>query len=75
MVTFAEIVDKVDNLSKDEIEELREVVQLKWLEIRRKEIAEAVVAGRKEHEEGKTVVLSSPEEIKNYFLKIVENED
>jgi hypothetical protein len=70
MVTFSDIVENVDNLSKDEIEELKEVVQLKWLEIRRREIADAVAEGRKEHEEGKTIVLSSPEEIKNYFLKL-----
>jgi hypothetical protein len=65
----------VDDLSKDEIEELKKVVQLKWLEIRRKEISDAVIEARKEHEEGRTIVLSSPEEIKNYFMKMVENED
>lgn len=75
MSTLSEIVEKVDGLSKDEVEELKEVIQLKWLEIRRKEIAEAVVKGRKEHEEGETIVLSSPEEIKSYFLKLIENED
>lgn len=74
MVTFAEIVENVDNLSKDEIEELKEVIQLKWLEIKRQEIAKAVEEGRREHAEGKTVVLSSPEEIKNYFLKLVDHE-
>jgi len=75
MATFAEIVDKVDALTKDEVEELKKIVELKWIEIRRKEILEAAREGRKEHLEGKTVVLSTPDEIKSYFLKLVTDED
>ena len=39
------------------------------------EIAEMIKEGRKEHEEGKTVVLSSPEEIRSCFEKMMEERD
>lgn len=75
MTTFAELVDKVDELSKDQLEELKRVVQLRWIEIRRQEILEAAEEARREHAEGKTVVLSTPEEIKSYFMKMIGDED
>jgi len=75
MVGFTEIIDTVDQLSKEELEELKQAVQLKWLELRRKEIAAAAEQGRQEHADGKTIVLSTPEEIKSYFLTLIDNED
>jgi hypothetical protein len=75
MMTFAEIAEKVDHLSKDELEELKRVVEMRWIELRRQEILEAAEEARKEHAEGKTVVLSSPQEIKNYFMKMIHDED
>ena len=75
MTTFAEIAEKVEELSKDELEELKKIVEVRWIEIRRQEILEAAEEARREHVEGKTVVLSSPEEIKNYFLKMIHDED
>lgn len=75
MTTFAEMAEKVDALSKDELEELKRMIEMRWIEMRRQEILEAVEEARKEHAEGKTVVLSSPEEIKNYFMKMISDED
>lgn len=75
MLTLAELTEKVEALSKDELEELKRVVELRWIELRRQEIFEAAEEARKEHAEGKTVVLSSPEEIKDYFLKMINDED
>jgi hypothetical protein len=75
MTTFAEIAGKVEELSKDELDELKRVVEMRWIEMRRQEIFEAAEDARKEHAEGKTVVLSSPEEIKNYFMKMIKDED
>ena len=75
MITFADIAEKVEELSKDELEELKRVVELRWIELRRQEIVQASEEARKEHAEGKTIVLSSPEEIKDYFKKMIANED
>jgi len=75
MVTFAELTEKVEALSKDELEELKRVVELRWIELRRQEIFEAAEEARREHVEGKTVVLSSPEEIKDCFMKMINDED
>ena len=75
MITFADIAAKVEELSKDELEELKRVVELRWIELRRQEIVQAAEEARKEHAEGKTIVLSSPEEIKDYFKKMIANED
>lgn len=75
MTTFAELVEKVDDLSKDELEELKRIIQMRWIEIRRQEILEAVEEARREHAEGKAVILSSPEEIKSYFMKMIGDED
>jgi hypothetical protein len=75
MITFADIAEKVEYLSKDELEELKRVVEMRWIELRRQEIFEAAEEGRREHAEGKTVILSSPQEIKNYFMKMIQDED
>jgi hypothetical protein len=75
MATFAEIVDQVDDLSKEELEELKKIIQLRWIEIRRQEILEAAEEARRERAEGQTVVLSTPEEIKSYFMKMINDED
>lgn len=75
MATFAELVDTLDHLSADEMFELKRLVEKKWVEVRRKEISDSFKDARKESDEGKTIVLSSPEEIKGYFSKMMSNED
>lgn len=67
MLAFAELTEKVEPLSKDEPEELKHGVELCRIELRRREIFEAAEEARKEHVEGKTVVLSFPEKIIDYF--------
>lgn len=71
MVTFAELVETVDHLSGDEIDELREILRKK----KEEEIFKAVEDARKESEEGRTIVLSSPEEIKSFFQKMMKDEN
>jgi len=71
MVTFAELVETVDHLSEDEIDELHAILRKK----KEEEIFKAVEEARKESEEGKTIVLSSPEEIKDFFQKMMNDED
>lgn len=71
MVTFAEVVETIEHLSEDEIDELREILRKK----KEQELIEAVEEARKESEEGKTIVLSSPEEIKAFFGKMMKDED
>lgn len=71
MVTFAELVETVEHLSEDEIDELREILRKK----KEQELIEAVQEARKESAEGKTIVLSSPEEIKAFFEKMMKDAD
>jgi ribosomal protein L7/L12 len=73
--TFNDLLDNIKQLSKAELEELKHVVEQKWVEIRRAEILEAAAAAKQESKDGKTIVLSSPEEIKGYFEKMMVNED
>ena len=67
MITFAELVEKVEHLSEDEIDELREILRRK----REREILEASNNALKEYEEGKTISLKSPEEIKSFFNEMM----
>lgn len=71
MVTFAEIVKTVENLSEDEIDELRAILRKK----KEQEILEASKEALKEYEEGKTISLKSPEEIKKFFNNLVNEND
>lgn len=71
MVTFEELVKTVDHLSEDEIDELRMILRRK----KEEEILKAVEKARKESEEGRTIVLSSPEEIKSFFEKMLKDEN
>ena len=71
MVTFAEVVETVKHLSEEEINELSEIISKK----KERELIEAVEEGRKESKDGKTIVLSSPEEIKTFFEKIAKDAD
>jgi len=73
MVTFAELVESVENLSKEEMVEMKRIMERKRMNIREQEIIEAVEEARRESEEGKTVVLSSPQEIKSFFEKMINN--
>ena len=71
MITFAQLVESVEHLSVDEMDEL-------WAILRRKkeeDILKKSEEARKESEEGKTVVLSSPEEIKLFFEQLMKDED
>ncbi|MCW3112867.1 MAG: hypothetical protein JWR18_1263 [Segetibacter sp.] len=71
MITFAELVEKVEHLSEDEMDELREILRKK----KEKEIIKAVEEARKESSEGRTLVFSSAEEVKSHFQKMINNED
>lgn len=71
MITFAELVEKVEHLSEDEMDELREILRRK----NEQEIVKAVEEARKESREGNTLVFTSAEEVKSYFEKIIANED
>ena len=71
MITFAEIVKNVENLSFDELNELQVILQIK----KEKEILAAIEEARKESAEGKTISLSSKEDIKNFLEKLAKNED
>lgn len=75
MPTFAELVDTVYNLSKEEMEEMRRILDKKLISLKEQEILDAIEEAKRDKEEGKTIVLSTPEEIKGYFEKILENGD
>lgn len=75
MPTFADLVDSVDNLSKEEVEEMRRILDRKLIELKEQEILEALEEAKRDRIEGKTITLSSPEEIKDWFNKILENGD
>ena len=75
MPTFAELVDNVVLLSKEEMEEMRRILNRKLISLKEQEILNAVEEAKREQEEGKTIVLSTPEEIKTYFEKMLENAD
>lgn len=75
MVTFSELVDTLDHLSNEEMLELKRILDERWVSIRQEEILAEVAKARKESLEGKTVVLSSQEDIKEYFSKMMSNED
>lgn len=67
MITFEELKEKVEQLSEDEMDDLREILRKK----KEKEILEASREALKEYEEGKTVALKSPEEIKAFFDEVL----
>lgn len=67
MVSFAEIVETVDHLFEDEIDELRAILRKK----KEQEILEASEEALKEYKEGKAISLKSPEDIKNFFNEIM----
>ena len=71
MVTFAELVETVEHLSEDEINELRQILRRK----KEQEILEASKAALKEYDEGKTISLKTPEEIKSFFNNLMNEND
>ena len=75
MVTFSELVDTLDQLTTGEILELKRILDERWVSIRQEEILAEVAIARKESKEGKTSILSTPEDIKVYFSKMMSNED
>ncbi|MBA2760998.1 MAG: hypothetical protein H0U39_03380 [Segetibacter sp.] len=74
MPTFSGLVEEVVLLSKEEMEELRGILNKKLVERRRQEILTASEEAMKEYEEGKSISLKTPQEIKKYFTEIF-NED
>jgi len=75
MITFAQLVEKLDELSKAEVLTLKQLIEKKWVEIRRTEIADSVKKSREESATGKTIVLSTPDEIKRYFSIMMTNQE
>ncbi len=75
MPTFEELVDTVYDLSKEEMEEMKRVIEKKLISLKEQEILAAVEEAKKDRAEGSTIILSSPDEIKGYFAKILENAD
>ena len=71
MVSFAEIVKTVDHLSEEEIAQLREILRKKAIEKKEQEILRASEEAMREYEEGKTISVQSPEELKNFFNKLM----
>ena len=75
MVTFSEIVDTLEHLSNGEMLDIKRILDERLVSIRQEEILVEVAIARKESKEGKTLILSSQEEIKAYFSKMMNNED
>ncbi len=69
MVTYSELVDTLDQLTTGEMLELKRILDERWVSIRQDEILAEVATARKESKEGKTLILSSQEEIRKYFSK------
>ncbi|MCY7423207.1 MAG: hypothetical protein LH478_15850 [Chitinophagaceae bacterium] len=55
--------------------ELKRILDKRWVNIRQEEILAEVASARKESIEGKTLILSSQEDIREYFSKMMSNED
>lgn len=70
MVTFAELVETVEHLSEDERDELGIILRKK----KEQEILKASEEAIKEYEEGKTISLSSPEEITEFFKDLMKDD-
>lgn len=75
MDTFEEIIEKVESFNKEELQKIKNVIEERWTLIKHQELVEAIEEARNERNEGKTIILSSPEEIKNWFSKMIEDED
>lgn len=75
MPTFAELVDNVVHLSIEEMEEMKGILNRKLAEKKRQELYEASEEAMKEYKEGKSITLSTPEEIRKYFTDIMNEKD
>ena len=75
MTRFSNIVESIDTLDKNELKEVKRYLDEKLLMIKHKELVEAVEQARKDRAEGKAITLASPEEIKNWFTKMIENNE
>ncbi len=75
MSKLSELVSTIETLSIEEMEDVKKVVEKKWLGLREQKIMKDVEDARKESKEGNTLILSSPEEIKTYLNKMILNED
>jgi len=73
--TFSDIVESIDSLDKEELKEIKRYLDQKLLMINHKELVEAVKQARKDREEGKAITLATPEEIKDWFSKLIENNE
>jgi hypothetical protein len=70
-MSFDELVKQVDTLSSDELYELRKILNEK----RELEILADSEQAMKEYREGKTISLQSEEEIREYFHKLMNEND
>ncbi len=75
MYTFEEIIEKVESFNKEELQKIKNVIEERWTLIKHQELVEAIEEARNERNEGKTIILSSPEEIKTWFSKMIDDED
>lgn len=72
LIDFAK---ELHNLSDDEIEQFELALRKEKASRKINEILEAAKEARKEHEEGKTYVASTPEEIIQWFKDVMDEED
>jgi hypothetical protein len=75
MSKLEEIINSFEALSVEELEQVKTIAEKEWLRKRQDQIIALVEEARKESAEGKTLVLSSPEEIKSFFEKLLANEN
>ena len=69
MVTFSELVDTLEHLSNGEMLDIKRILDERLVSIRQEEILAEIALARKQCINRKTLVLSSQEDIKEYFLK------
>lgn len=67
MSTIVKMEEFLEGLSIEKLQDLQQVVRNKIISKREQEILQAAKEAQKEHEEGKTISLSSPEEIIKFF--------
>ncbi len=72
LIDFAK---ELHNLSDEEIEQFELALRKEKASRKINEILEAAKEARKEHEEGKTYVASTPEEIIQWFKDVMDEED
>ncbi|HEX5152435.1 MAG TPA: hypothetical protein VFW07_13390 [Parafilimonas sp.] len=72
---LTDLAKELHNLSDEEIEQFELAIKKEKASRRINEILEAAKQARKEHEEGKTYVASTPEEIIQWFKDVMDEKD